>query len=114
MKAGRELDALVAEHVMGMSHDEMWGINDYRADGTPVLVPDFPCYSDDPEAAWDVVKQMFGEWSISIELNRPGAHGIVVSFWHPDENKRASRDCDLETLPITICLCALEAKGSKR
>jgi hypothetical protein len=58
MKPGRELDALVAEKVMGMSHKEMWGINDYREDGSPVYMPDFPSYSEDIHAAWEVVESV--------------------------------------------------------
>jgi hypothetical protein len=68
MKAGRELDALIAERVMGWHNNRdnpnesgMWGIMDYRADGSPVLAADFPEYSTDMAAAWEVVEKLLAE-----------------------------------------------------
>lgn len=68
MKSEDELDALIAEKVMGWTQKEMWGINDYREDGSPVLMPDFPNYSDDITSAWEVVEKL-RELGFSVSVN---------------------------------------------
>jgi hypothetical protein len=63
MNPGRKLDALVAKRIMGWTDNSsdptqpgMWGIMDYYVDGSPVLVADFPLYSDDILSSWEVVE----------------------------------------------------------
>jgi hypothetical protein len=123
MKAGRELDALVTEKVMGWNNNRdnprepgMWGINDYRADGSPVLMPDFPCYSTDIAAAFDVVQIIKEPISLERELTWDFTIEFWSGLWHVGW-KRWEDDwyieSEAETLPHAICLAALKAREVK-
>ena len=75
MKSGWELDALIAEKIMGWEDNTqdpkkpgMWGIMDYYADGKPALVPNFPCYSSNIEYAWEVVEKL-RDMGYSIDIS---------------------------------------------
>jgi hypothetical protein len=94
MKAGRELDALVAEKVMG-------------------LTPTCPCpvctptYSTMILAAWQVVERMIGDgWN--LHAAQVGANGGFTFFAKGDQvastNVRGIN-------PLSICLAALAACG---
>lgn len=121
LKPGRELDALVAEKVMGfelkqpkgvrwLENTYVYAINDYRDDG-PVYVIDCPCYSTDIAAAWEVVKYFsnkpFNIWiSTCGILNAPHFQAILQS-----KDGRGG-NCIGTTVPHAICLAALTAVGS--
>lgn len=116
MKPGRELDALIAEKVMGFGPElyqprgvgyrpDTWvyAINDYKQDGVPVYVVDCPSYSTDIGDAWRVVERL----SLPFEM------------WSDDERDAYRVRFDLDrgkwlsahSAPHAICLAALKAVG---
>lgn len=113
LEAGRELDALVAEKVMGwqvIETDDCNGIDNYwlSKDGQHVwLLPhDFeaalPSYSTDIAAAWAVVEKMVADgwdWKASPD-GWAFTKGIKVAF--------AAGTSDIRTT-LLICRAALKA-----
>jgi hypothetical protein len=102
MKAGRELDALVAEKVMGLP--PVYGPTGIKWDG-PI-----PAYSTDIAAAWEVVERIKGsqpESTFSIEW--------IGTQWRVDfvyQNYDWYNEGDqADTAPHAICLAALKAVG---
>jgi hypothetical protein len=108
MKAGRELDALVAKKVFGAYLEEHDSREPWNCDvcGKP-FYSDLPPYSTDIAAAWLVAEKadLFGRkmlvlsfdgerWIISDEVTPAGPHGVCA---------RA------ETVPLVLCLAALKA-----
>lgn len=90
MEAGRELDALIAEKIMGQDYS----LN--SLEGSLVL-KDPPHYSTNIAAAWEVVEKLGPDWDlISME------QGWIASVGS-SERARA------ETAPLAICLAALKA-----
>jgi hypothetical protein len=124
MPAGRELDALVAEKVMGwtdingnaaavgcgLNHNKLW-----------TRVPD---YSTDIAAAWQVVEKLVAEgrsWTFGAckpgkrsaeDINQGHMHGyhagvktdhygVVPFYWNYKD-----------TMPLAICHAALKAVGA--
>jgi hypothetical protein len=100
----RNIDALVAEHVMGWwlakDEDGEWCF----MDGADFVCFNFdvPHYSTDIAAAWEVVEKM----------------GHVGLNWDDTTNSPARWQCIMErgeyyadTAPMAICLAALKAKG---
>jgi len=118
MNAGRELDALIAEKVMGWHNNEanpsqpgMWGINDYREDGTPVLMPDFPAYSEDIAAAWEVVEKIKRN-GFKLQFD----YDTWIAYWSHEDFLCGSEEAlepfgRADTAPHAICLAALKAVG---
>lgn len=117
LPAGRELDALIAEKVMGWApvHD---GLNFRWADGGDYekrhrYVCDWSP-STDIAAAWQVVERMDSlGWYLTIDRLSSGER---VRFWrcewmrYTEENEKCG-DCweDADTAPLAICRAALEA-----
>ena len=118
MDAGRELDALVAEKVMGC--DPVKGMY-YCTD------PNHPnkCgegiahYSTDISAAWEVVEKLqndgiaFGMWWDAHELDKrfrvesyPGCGENTWAYRGHNKHKPFEIECD--TAPHAICLAALK------
>lgn len=110
MKPGRELDALVAEKVMGI---KLPTALIYR----PCDVPDpkvlddiiLPHFSTDIAAAWEVVEKMK-----SFQLNLSNGNGYWACFFK-DNTKNGEWSCpttityeSAETAPLAICLAALK------
>lgn len=103
MQASRELDALVAEKVMGL---EPWPgkagcfkapiVLHYQTP-KPCLPPE---YSTDIAAAWQVVEKMQETCEVSIEQKGTGWKVYFDAEWR-----------GAETVPHAICLAALEAVG---
>ena len=123
MKAGRELDALVAEKVMGLTrHDEsyvtesigkvlrfVWrdGCGDCVYSGDMFL----PRYSTNIADAWEVVEKLVstpgpnGDHH-SVQVDYSGDAVVVI-----DENEDWQVSAIASTAPHAICLAALRAKG---
>jgi len=113
MKAGRKLDRLIAEHVMGWKKGRKFanGNGEWIIDGkvdfrTWDLTPDF---STKIEAAWWVVEKMKAEGMVVIIK----ADGLRTGDYNPgwtvlvDNQSRT----DADTAPHAICLAALKAVG---
>lgn len=119
MNAGRELDALVAEKVMGWSGiDKKW---DYETNESFLggKTPDWdgrqfyevPHYSTDIAAAWLVVEKLrTPNWEFQLDHTR-------FMIWHcriettAGEGSASSDSSQGETAPLAICLAALKAVG---
>lgn len=109
MKAGRELDALVAEKVMGwdlVPTRHLVRLRYFRQPGTDSRAARERCYlprySEDIAAAWGVVEKLSGYerkleecsegWCFTFEAGE--------EFWG-----------QADTAPLAICLAALKAVG---
>jgi len=129
MKAGRKLDALMAEKVMGWKREQplyedapdsyaIWGEGGnaiiYYGDDDPLEITGLPHYSTRIEDAWLVVEHLsdYHDHDIFIENWRDGewccfTMPMVSSIW-PDGGRPGA--C-AATAPLAICLAALEAVG---
>lgn len=123
-RAGRDLDSLVAEKVMGRTWDETlcrvcgWPIVPDGETGCwssncsmrplPLSHADAPRpYSIDPAAAWQVVERMREDgWQCVISSR---ADGWYVLF----ERGHDSIDAEADTMPLAVCRAALAAITSK-
>lgn len=130
MKPGRELDALVAEKVMGWNRDhEKRKLSYYYGDDlyaqdliTKLTDVEIPSYSTDIAAAWEVVERfqeehgllMFlranpnGTYEISLECN-----GVCRDDWKDAACEFYGSSSGLDSAPHAICLAALKAVGAK-
>lgn len=123
MQAGRELDALVAEKVMGWK----WCENDigkeslqppseeyaFLSPNHPVFWADekgytkiMPHYSTNIADAWKVVEKMRENFWVQVDVGdiilcSMGEYGFVCS----------TIQAEAETAPLAICLAALKAMG---
>ncbi len=125
MKAGRELDALVAEKVMGW---EKFSIHDEGAspEWTALMrsrgytwmwkqkecckwdeIQSCPPYSTDVKAAWEVVEKINGHRLIIIPLFSSDADEWESWRVELDREETCAR-----TFPLAICLAALKSVGS--
>jgi hypothetical protein len=117
--AGRELDALIAEKVMGwtyktfpdgvLPHVKHWhGPNDECL---------LPCYSISIAAAWQVVGLLSKEWKFDLEYY-PGLNNepdwCAMFFNNRDSfGNVGAFAASADTAPLAICLAALRAIESK-
>lgn len=117
MKPGRELDALVAEKVMGLSYYPVWtnsygqhvphAVFDKGVKQNVVTCGYLKPYSTDIAAAWEVVEKFNGLY-IGESESDPGRH-----WWQfVDSNEQDSYiGAEGKTAPHAICLAALKAVG---
>jgi len=109
MKAGRELDALVAEKVMGWKKVKWLGDYDWRdKDGEQPYTVRAWNPSTDIVAAWQVVEKM-EEIGYSILAHNviPNSDAVV---WRVKFSQ--SETITEFTAPLAICLAALRAVGA--
>ena len=123
MEAGRELDALVAEKVMGLhefaayagNHKASLGWGNPEADMTRGELHSLPHYSTDITAAWKVVEKIKstlpkdgpnGSFSMIFE------DGIWFVGYYEHENGWLNYFSS-ESAPHAICLAALNAVETK-
>lgn len=120
LKPSRELDALVAEKVMGLAR-----IETLNSDGTwnaPLwalptggVMRELPRYSTDIAAAWEVVNRVRNTvgWNFAVIEDSAYEIGWWVAGWFdfregPYEHEKSARG---ESAPHAICLAALKAVG---
>ena len=98
MKPGPELDALIAEKVMG------WKLSRYFWDtGTgKIAIERTPKYSTSIQAAWDVVEKLEGELHFKRKDDKWSVFLMGAEVWAGSTQ---------DTLPHAICLAALKAVG---
>ena len=109
MKAGRELDALIAEKVMGWRRTTIWVANEE----TECLIgPDgiryynqYPHYSTNIADAWKVVEKM-GKLDYIVEIFKD-TNGCIIKLTHAQTRVTAEVYALCEC--IAICLAALKA-----
>ncbi len=111
----REIDALIAEHVMGFIaiKDPLW-VQVYDAvDGWVEATPDgerrrsMPLYSTDIAAAWEVVEKL------QPLFFRVEQRGTKQEYWFSDiwVGPGQKGHWEADTAPMAICLAALKAKN---
>jgi len=112
--ADRELDALVAEKVMGFevgiyeSYRGITGISYVCKDKYPSGEFDLPNYSTDIKAAWEVVEKFSDE---SFELDHFCDGVWTCKFRWVDDEGESEAEAKAKTAPRAICLAALKAMG---
>lgn len=119
MKAGRELDALVGQKVMGWTraYDRRLKGEWWSAPEDPQgFYADFPEWSTDISAAWVVVEKMRerGFWfrmSTPFSLKGTTLFGGFTSHNSTGWNGRPDYGHAAESAPEVICLAALKACG---
>lgn len=124
MKPGRELDALVAEKVMGwkftggFSTDPELGSDRWATDsnGHERFYQDVPYYSTDIAAAWEVVEILSDRFDFRVHT-RAGYTGKWVAFGYNPQKSKEMQEGDFQygvfksSLPHAICLAALKTVG---
>lgn len=112
MKPGRELDALVAEKVMGFHRaSDGWFRTETHPGGVITAAVghiDLPHYSINISAAWEVVEKLLetGSFSIYHYISAP------ESKWRAQFLRAGSAHvAQAESAPRAICLAALKAFG---
>jgi len=110
MKPGRELDALVAEKVMGWKAVQVFDLKD--TDGTNIangITPynigqRVPHYSTDIASAWEVVEEMQNnEWDFTLKNHKRKYEAIFGTLYN----------AFAPTAPEAICKAALLAVMGK-
>lgn len=114
LPAGRELDALVAEKVMGwrrLPDTPEWGVPpDYTTGGALGWRP----YSTDIAAAWEVVEKLREGW---LEVNLDCTAFNCANTVRCCVTKQGQQHppfplyADAKTAPLAICRAALRAVG---
>jgi hypothetical protein len=113
MKPGPELDALVAEYIMGWKKipidicglDWMW---DKREGCFLNEVRTVPNYSTDLNKAWELVGRAAGALTLTENLRQPGSDKLAWEAWFdPFEEDWAVG----ESPAHAICLAALKIHG---
>ena len=127
LEPGPELDALVAEKVMGWmpvvgpdmyeivglgQYEQRWiAPADQTTTGVDEEVPYTPNFSTHIAHAWGVVEKVWG--NMAMRWDRPDGKvwvsGIPAGFWHKEVSEAVG-----ETAPHAICLAALKAVALDR
>lgn len=120
VNAGRELDSLVAEKVMGWQQPNHLGHADICASWGPSKMCTcdgelrWPPYSTSIAAAWQVVEKLesigFDFMCGISKRGRPFQNS--ASFRLGDKEEPSYKNVEVwETMPLAICLAALKAVG---
>lgn len=117
MNAGRELDALVADNVMGELCNCDGGSRENRANpyGIPSFCPlhgiqpngSLRHYSTDIRAAWLVVERMQRDGNM-VSVNASSEDGLWWCCIYPFTGAFTETEA-VESAPLAICLAALDA-----
>lgn len=109
MKAGRELDDLVAEKVLGWEHIDLGPIDGIRwKNGDRIIESEHPFrYSTDIAAAWEILENLVGR-GFEFSIQGGGDSESVVAF---GRGRGAAEVVRGEAFPHAICLAALAAVG---
>lgn len=106
----RELDAKVAEKVMGWWAIMLPADDRMVASGIPPKEgherEGVPHYSTSIEAAWEVVEKMHQEWWFTLVQ---GPDGWLADFYNDMDVRHRAK---AKTAPEAICLAALKAVGA--
>lgn len=131
MKAGRELDALIAEKVMGL---HSWVRRNEDDPGCSICGKgentghrSYPYYSTDIAAAWEVLDKFTTNYSKSSDpdgygiklehrTENTGEMWLVTGVWTTSGPPYEDMDdekftVEAATAPLAICLAALKAVG---
>lgn len=112
MKSGRDLDALMAEKVMG------WTDVNLNGSGIPPHFKHltshelYPNYSTDIAAAWEVVEKLTSSEGIKLEIHPSNCfkeYEVGITFEDKDGDAMGPFYFLEKTAPHAICLAALKA-----
>jgi len=112
MEAGREMDALVAEKVMGHTVGRDATLETFypqytttveTSEGFTILAH----YSTDISAAWRIVEKFKSDARIGISMADYTNGGYCFTFFGPGNFDEY--ECDAPTAPLAICRAALLA-----
>lgn len=114
LKPGRELDALIAEKVMGLevlSNKDCY-ISGERKDMSGEITriaSVIPGYSTEIKAAWEVVEKIGSneQWQINIEYRQDEGYWVFIK--ERISSGAGTFVADSITAPHAICLAALKA-----
>ena len=116
MDAGRDMDALVAEKVMGWNNIE--GGHGHPTESGPFVdcgclshayqKQEIPHYSTDIAAAWEVVEKMMDEGEYTSLECYGGRYCFHIHLTADTDDIHIEV---AETAPLAICSAALAAKG---
>ena len=124
MRPGRELDALVAEKVMGYrrNSDDRYGERPFIRPGGVVVLADFlatvpslklPKFSTDIAAANQVLEKMITQGCHGgIDFNGGLGDHCVLVWLSKNPDQKFSRDCAFDRIPWAICLVSLFVLGA--
>jgi hypothetical protein len=108
LEAGRELDALIAERVLGYPGAAIGGWDNPRTlpDGRilPNLTP--RPYSTEIRWAWVVVEKL-RDLGFSLRWRAHNCRWYAYFVWGADD----AADADADTAPLAICRAALKARA---
>jgi hypothetical protein len=117
MKAGRELDALIAEKVMGWkginSHAAHLEVGQFynRQDGVVIVEHRNRLRMFEPSTsiadAWLVAEKLNEKWGNWALIFR----GTWAVYEYPNDYGEYPPDAEADTAPLAICLAALKAVG---
>lgn len=94
----RQIDALVAEHVMG------WADDGWPRDPQGMGHENFPKYSSDISIAWEVVEKMRADlWNVTVYIQ--DTQGCTMHKYNESYYLKA------DSIPLALCLAALKSKG---
>lgn len=102
MKPSRELDALIAEKVMGRNQVGLI----LAGALANIPVSDLPHYSTDIAAAWAVVEKALEIRKVKIEMTKGK---FIVYFQNPQNARNTAAYAVGISAPHAICLAALKA-----
>lgn len=125
MPAGREMDVLIAEKVMGWrrhnAHGDWWETSDGRcfvvknsgfsAQYDPM--PELPAFSTDVADAWNVIEEMkstWGKFMLSYGPYLVGVENKLKDGWQLAPEWGNSVCGYGETAPLAICRAAIKAR----
>lgn len=124
MKPGRELDAIIAEKVMGFElirtnlyQRKYWiyalDLKEEDSINNPNSPLEIPYYSTDIKHAWEIVEHLISK-SLYQNIIKPEFELIQIDTgWNCTFNKTRINFCYAQTAALAICIAALEFKEFK-
>lgn len=117
----RKIDALVAEHVMGLEVQKDQITKNWYSEKTPDDKSEFfigksndkiPKYSSDISAAWAIVEKVESHtFTLTAEEDKLPMWGAAFGFWNSEKQDFDLIESLADSAPLAICLAALKVSG---
>jgi len=116
VQAGKALDELIAEHVMGWTKHTypLEGFTEWKDAEGYWQKYTLPAYSTEIQAAWLVVERMKAiRWDVLVRWSEAPENGRNYHRWlcWVAVDLTTGYGADADTAPLAICLAALKAVG---
>ena len=119
MPAGREMDALIAEKIMGYTLSELslpaypkYKLFDIESGEFSGYVKEVPHYSTDIAASWEVTEKITDQKHWAFKLRRLPGKDYMACFIRLTKTGRDDFESKpSKTAPFAICRAALKAMG---